>query len=145
MGHFNAGVSMIQEEPQGQLSSPRGVPGGFIRRWVYAEHVAVSQVKGRLGASPPVTNPKIVKVQPAQQAGLPRKQALMATERPLALHQLSRFFQCFFPNPTFLSTATCEPLLLFRGPAAAGSKTVSNSVSVIIVLGSIHQKTEVWD
>lgn len=103
--------------------------------------VGVSQVKGRLGVSPPATNPQGVKVLAAQQAGLSRKQDLMAAERPLTFQQLSRFFQCFFPNSTFPSTATCEPLLLFRGPAAGGSKTLSNFLCSLSELGPSHQAT----
>lgn len=124
---------MLQEELQGQLSSPVGLPGDFKGGGSRLSSVGVSQVKGRLRVSPPATNPQRMKVLAAQQAGLSRKQDLMAAERPLTFQQLSRFFQCFFPNSTFPSTATCEPLLLFRGPAAGGSKILSNFLLFIRV------------
>lgn len=103
-----------------------------LRRFPKTGGAMLSSVgEGWTGVSPPVTNSQILKVLAAQQTDLSRKQDPGVPERLLIFQQLSRFFQHFFPNSTFSSTASCELLLLFRGPAAGGSKTLSNFLDLL--------------
>ena len=94
-GAFQRGwISTAQRSCRGSCARLRRLPTepGLRRGWV----------QGGAGVSARATDPQILKVQAAQQAGLSRRKISRATGRPLTFQQLSRFFQCFFqilPSP----------------------------------------------